>query len=549
MGVTTLTKGIGYTFTAGVLTISSVTGDVEITAAGVPISAVSITVSNISHGSVPAFVDTGKELTVTFSVAAGFRLPYDTSVKMGGADLEKGDDYTFVNGVLTIDAVTGAVEITAAGVAISSVAVTVSDLTTGAVPAFVDTGDELTIEFAAAAGFRLPEDITITIGTSILVKDTDYEFEDGVLTIFDVFGNVTIEADGIAISTISVTAENIAHDAPASVDTGEELIVTFSVAAGFRLPYGISVKMGGADLDIDDDYTFVDGVLTIDAVTGAVEITAAGVAISAVSITVSDLTTGAVPAFVDTGDELVIEFTAAAGFRLPDDVTVKMGGADLVKGIGYEFEDGVLTIDAVTGAVEITAAGVAISSVVVTASDLTHNAPGTVDTGKGLVVTFTPAAGHRLPDDVTVKMGGADLPVTGYTYVNGVLTISAVTGDVEITADGVPISTVTVIVTGLTHDASAFVDTGGDLVITFTAELGYKLPNTAAVKMGGADLEPETDYTYVDGVLTINGVTGDVEVTVDGVEVSGVMTLKEYGYVIAIAVAILAIAIFLTRRL
>lgn len=84
-------------------------------------------------------------------------------------------------------------------------------------------------------------------------------------------------------------------------------------------------------------------------------------------------------------------------------------------------------------------------SVTYTLTNLTAtNQPTSVNKNAALSATLTAASGYKLPDTITVTMGGTTLESgTGYTYnsATGAVGITSVTGDVVITASGVPQTT------------------------------------------------------------------------------------------------------------
>lgn len=76
--------------------------------------------------------------------------------------------------------------------------------------------------------------------------------------------------------------------------------------------------------------------------------------------------------------------------------------------------------------------------VTINAKNVTAPAISKVEKDAELKVQLTKSGDYELPETVTVKMGGKDLTVgTDYTYENGLITIAKVTGEVEITAEGV----------------------------------------------------------------------------------------------------------------
>lgn len=136
---------------------------------------------------------------------------------------------------------------------------------------------------------------------------------------------------------------------------------------------------------------------------------------------------------------------------------------------------------------------------------------------QALTVTLTPNAGYKLPESVTVEMGGETLEDgTGYTYVKGVVTISTVTGSVTITAAGTEDSgnkadlglTVTVgeETKTLAEDKDSMSVTLGDQKgETASVDFGYKLTgDTKVVSVTVKDADEAADGN------------GKVTVSVDG---------------------------------
>ena len=72
-----------------------------------------------------------------------------------------------------------------------------------------------------------------------------------------------------------------------------------------------------------------------------------------------------------------------------------------------------------------------IFTVTTTLTNVTSNAPASVQDGGSLTVTLTPASGMSI-DTVMVLMGGTDITATAYS--NGVVSIASVTENVSITA-------------------------------------------------------------------------------------------------------------------
>ena len=283
------------------------------------------------------------------------------------------------------------------------------------------------------------DDIVIKVGDTIL--EDGYTFVDGVLTISrnKLTDNITIDATA-KLKEYSVTSDltNIKSNGTDKISHGNEYKATLTADDGYTLPSDITIKVG--DTVLKDGYTFVDGVLTIsgEKVTGNITIEATG-KLKEYSVT-SDLTNIKSNGTdkVSHGKEYKATLTADDGYNLPSDITVKVG--DTVLKDGYTFVDGVLTISSekVTGNITIEAIG-KLKEYSVT-SDLTNiksNGIDKVSHGKEYKATLTADDGYNLPSDITVKVGDTVLK-DGYTFVDGVLTISSekVTGNITINAIG-----------------------------------------------------------------------------------------------------------------
>ena len=130
------------------------------------------------------------------------------------------------------------------------------------------------------------------------------------------------------------------------------------------------------------------------------------------------------------------------------------------------------------------------------------------------ITTLTADKGYTLPSDITIKVGDATLE-DGYTFVDGVLTISkdSVTDNITIEANAIPNEyIVTSDLTNVIFDGTDTIKHGFEYTATLTAEDGYTLPSDITIKVGDATLED--GYTFVDGVLTISAskVTGDISI-------------------------------------
>ena len=218
---------------------------------------------------------------------------------------------------------------------------------------------------------------------------------------------------------------------------------------------------------------------------------------------------------ISSYEDYITTLTADDGYTLPKDVTIKVG--DTILKDGYTFVDGVLTIsrDSITDSITIEAN--AIPNEYTVTSDLTNIASNGTDTiihGSEYKATLTADDGYTLPKDITIKVGNTILK-DGYTFVDGVLTISkdSVTDNITIEANAIPNEyTVTSDLTNIASNGTDTIKHGSEYKATLTADDGYALSKDITIKVGDTILKD--GYTFIDGVLTISAdkVTGDISI-------------------------------------
>ena len=232
----------------------------------------------------------------------------------------------------------------------------------------------------------------------------------------------------------NLTSSNLANE----ISSYYDYTTTLTANDDYTLPSDITVKVG--DTILKDGYTFENGVLTIskNKITDDITIEATG-KLKEYSVT-SDLTNIKSNGTdkVSHGKEYKATLTADDSYNLPSDITVKVG--DTVLKDGYTFVDGVLTIsgEKVTGNITIEATGkLKEYSVTSNLTNIKSNGTNKVSHGKEYKATLTADDGYNLPSDITIKVGDTVLK-DGYTFVDGVLTISSekVTGNITINAIG-----------------------------------------------------------------------------------------------------------------
>jgi hypothetical protein len=163
------------------------------------------------------------------------------------------------------------------------------------------------------------------------------------------------------------------------------------------------------------------------------------------------------------GTEYSATLTADDGYILSN-VTVTMGGVDVTESV---YSAGIINITSVTADVVITA--VAVAEADTTVYSITNNltnvstasAVVSVEENSTFTTTLTADAGYTL-SDVTVTMGGTD--VTADVYADGVVSITAVTGNVVITAVAVSFESVTI--TNLLYTMGVYIKPATALTIS-----------------------------------------------------------------------------------
>jgi phage shock protein PspC (stress-responsive transcriptional regulator) len=459
---------------------------------------------------------------------------------MGAATLDVDVDYTYIGGVFTLTIAGGLTEdltIDAVCVKIWNVSVNVANGSPNS-SGTQDNGAFPTFTLSAGSGYRLPAAITVTMGAATLDVDVDYTYIGGVFTLTIAGGladDLTIDAVCVKIWTVSITVSDGGSVSPtvvSPVDTGSALqAYTLSAETGHRLPDTITVTMGGLTVDPSDyTYTQSSGAFTLNIpVIGDVIVTVTCVKTWTVSITVSDggSVSPTVTSPVDTGSTLqAYTLSAVTGYRLPDTITVTMGGNPV--DYTYTQSSGAFTLNVpVTGDIIVTVTCVKTWTVSITVSDGGSVSPAVispVDTGSTLqAYTLSAVTGYRLPDTITVTMGGLTVDPSDYTYTqsSGAFTLNVpVIGDVIVTVTCVKTWTVSITVSdggSVSPTVTSPVDTGSTLqAYTLSAVTGYRLPDTIIVTMGSLTVDP-SDYTYTQssGAFTLNiPVIGEVIVTV-----------------------------------
>lgn len=225
-------------------------------------------------------------------------------------------------------------------------------------------------------------------------------------------------------------------------------------------------------------------------------------------------------------------------FLLPDHIRVTMGDPNnVLSDEVYDAETGAITIPNVTGNIEITAEAVDnhYYTITVNAPNLTYK--GSIEPVKAgyplNTIIFTPEEGYKLPTTAKVTMGGRELTSIEYAYdsTTGALEVPNVRGDIVITIEAVLATSTYYKITYNLSDhlwvemlnpavnVPSEVEASKSFLVVLYAEVGYKVPETISVTMGGVEVSDA--YLFIEeenrGEIKIESVTGDVVITANEV--------------------------------
>lgn len=163
-----------------------------------------------------------------------------------------------------------------------------------------------------------------------------------------------------------------------------------------------------------------------------------------ITYSLTGVTTSSMVTSISSGSTLSMIFTADDGYELPETITVNVNGNEMTD--GYTYDGGTLIIDEVYGDLEIIVTGVSATEEDSRTYSIVYDLymvdaskqDGNVAAGTEYSVKLTPRSGYRLQNtNVGVSMNGEDI-TSGYSYNDGVLTITSVEGDIVITAVATP---------------------------------------------------------------------------------------------------------------
>jgi hypothetical protein len=135
---------------------------------------------------------------------------------------------------------------------------------------------------------------------------------------------------------------------------------------------------------------------------------------------------------IEENTSYTANLTVNTGYEL-ESVIITMGGVDITN---TAYTNGVINIVEVTGDIVITATAKAATQISYTITNTltqitNNNNANSIEEGSTYTATLVPDEGRELRDDIVVTMGGVDITETA--YVNGVINIPSVTGNITIT--------------------------------------------------------------------------------------------------------------------
>ena len=536
MGDSPLTVGNGYTYdvSTGEVSITPVQGDIQITATGEAIAYYKIDVTtNIKHlkvkGDVPTQVEEGGSVSFTLTPDENYKLPTAVTVTMG----DKSADFTYDagSGQVSIKNIQGDIVVTAIGIDNSQQEVIILP-EEGLIVEHINpvkTGEKVELTLKVQKGYTLPETIVVTMGGNNLDAGTEYTYDatTGKFTLQSITGELRIKVVPVKVKyDVIATLTHLTASIAEKVAYNDPLSFMLVPEKGYKLPATITVEMGASTLQVGDDYSYntATGEVKIKAVTDVVKIKAVGVELSKYTITMAltNLKSDKKELTVYEGESFTFKLIPDAGYRLPETIAVT-GANGAITGVVYNSTSGEVKIPKVKEALTVTAAAKAIPTYAVEfqLTDVTTDwEEDAVVQEEGILrCTLKAKTGFLLPTSITVTMGGVDYKDYTYDAKTGKVEVRNVKGKVVIVAVGLDDS-MRKVALSLSHVSSkpspTEVPVNSQLELVFTADNGYKLPETIKVSMGNKTLTADSDYTYnkSTGKFTLAKVTGNVEIIV-----------------------------------
>lgn len=243
-----------------------------------------------------------------------------------------------------------------------------------------------------------------------------------------------------------------------------------------------------------------------------------GINAYAVTQNLSNVTSSLVETLADENTALSAVLTVADGCAM-DTVTITMGGTDITA-TAWDSSTNTISIDAVTGAVVITAAAKVLYTITRNLTGVTCTpADSTIMQGESLVLTLAANTSGMSVKHVTVTMGGTDITSSAWNSSTGQVTIASVSGNVTVAAsEGYESATLTIGSSNLIDGSCSieYVNEAGssitDVVVSDqpTTEIEAKVGSTVTMTYSGYGAVGSTEWKfYVTGSSPADIGTGE----------------------------------------
>ena len=249
---------------SNIISISKVTGDINIEAIAVKIS---YTVTNnltlVSNNNVADSINYGDSYSATLVADNGYKLN-NVNVTMGGVPI------VVVNGVINIAKVTGNIVITAdAVIAALNITNVLTNVATNNAALAIEYNEPYTATLSPSEYYDLG-DVSVVMGG---VDITNSVYSNGNINIPNVTADVTITANGvIKIASITTNFTNVAsNNSAVSVEYGSTYSATLTSENKNWTVQNIVVIMNGVDVT---NSVVVNNTITIPSVNGDISISA-----------------------------------------------------------------------------------------------------------------------------------------------------------------------------------------------------------------------------------------------------------------------------------
>ncbi len=464
--------------------LDNVTADMTITVSGVSINTYTAALSGEQDGFTFAYAE-GYSATAEHGASVKFSVTVLASHSQSAAQLKV--EYAFggetvtltaIDGVYTIENVTGGIDIVVSGLTKNTYAVTLPQEPVG----YTVTAEEQQTEVTHGDSYKF----SVTVDTAYdrsqytveyMLGASDWQAltagEGGVYTVADVTAAVTVRVTGVQRNIYAVTLPadtvgyEISSEQQGGVSHGADYVFSINVLASHSQSQTV-VKVsvgGGAEQVITPDAE--SKLYTVSALADDIQIFVYGVEINTYDITVPESVPGSGFTYaVQGGGANTVNYGASYSFT----VTVQGSHSQSAANLKVEYStdggenytvltavDGVYTVANVTTGIKISVSGLVVNEYTATADSgegyqvaLTNE--GKVNHGgtyKFLVIIKKPYS--KSPVTVKYSVGGGELiditndgvPVSDYQdYTGGVkeYTLTDVTGNVNIYIDGVTLN-------------------------------------------------------------------------------------------------------------